>query len=477
MAFNSVPYLVLLAAAVAVFWLLPAAFRRAFVLLASVAFYANWGLEFVWLPLLVASLVYVSGRGMTSQQREAKHWARVGVLFLLALLIFSKYRGFLLANLRQLGLGQGASLPSWLASLVFPIGISFLTFEAIGYLVDLRQGRVKMPGFVDLCLFFIFWPNVLSGPIVRARELMPQLKFQNAFEPRFIFEGMDRLVWGLVQKNVIANLLGVWVDQGFALNAAPARSTLDAWCLAIGFALQIYFDFSAYTNMAIGTARFLGVTLPENFRYPYHAATPPDFWARWHITLSRWVRDYLFFPINAKYSGAPLPLYVSLVSMMALVGLWHGAGWGFLVWGTLHGIYLVLYRVYESSRKAAPGSANPPVAAVFWRILTLIAATAAWVPFRAVSLQSSRRILSAMFYRISAGTSLHGGFYAFLALVGVYCAAEPWMMGKLAEVEERAGTEGLSVFRILVRPMGYSLGLLLFLLFDEHNTQFIYSQF
>jgi alginate O-acetyltransferase complex protein AlgI len=477
MAFNSVPYLALLAIAVAAFWLLPASFRRPFVFLASVTFYASWGLQFVWFPLLVASTVYFAGRRITNEQTPAKHWVKAGVLFLLAPLIFFKYRGFLLANLQEIGIGRGASLPPWLTTLLFPVGISFLTFEAIGYLVDLRQGRVKMPGFFDLCLFFFFWPNILSGPIVRARELMPQLKFQKPFEPRFIFEGMDRLIWGLVQKNVIANLLGVWVDRGFAQSQKAPYSTVDAWCLAIGFALQIYFDFSAYTNMAIGAAKFLGVSLPENFRQPYHAATPPEFWARWHMTLSRWVRDYLFFPINAKYAGAPLPLHLSLVGVMALVGLWHGAGWGFLVWGSLHGVYLVLYRLYESWRNGKPGSANSPAAGVLWRIFTLMAVTAAWVPFRAATLRSAGQLLASMFFRMRPAATFGTGFYLFLAVVAALCAAEPWLMQKLNVFEEQAGADGLSVFHVLVRPIAYSFGLLLFLLFDENNTQFIYSQF
>jgi len=477
MAFNSVPYLILLAMAALVFWLLPAKFRRAFVWTASLAFYASWGLVFVWLPLLVAVAVYCIGRRIAAGAANAKFWTRLGVCFVLALLAFFKYRGFLLTNLQVLGISFGAQSASGFASIAFPVGISFYTFEAIAYLVDLRQGRVKMHGFFELCLFFFFWPNILSGPIVRARELMPQLGFQKPFEPRFVFEGMDRLVWGLVQKNVIANLLGVWVDRGYSLNGKGGLSTPDAWLLAIGFALQIYFDFSAYTNLAIGAARLLGVTLPENFRQPYHAATPPDFWARWHMTLSRWVRDYLFFPINAKYAGAPLPLYLSLLGVMALVGLWHGAGWGYVLWGALHGVYLVLYRMYESWKEKQPALANAKLPAWFWRGFTLVAATVAWVPFRAATLQVAGAILSPMFYRFSAGGSYGAGFYCFTAVIAAFCAIEPWLMRKLGEIEEQAGTGGLSVFRVLVRPIAYSVGLLLFLLFDEHNTQFIYSQF
>jgi D-alanyl-lipoteichoic acid acyltransferase DltB (MBOAT superfamily) len=477
MVFNSVPYLVLLGLAVVLFWLLPARFRRSFVLLASAAFYASWGLVFVWLPLLVAGIVYVVGREIVRGTSRQRLWMRLGIAGVLFLLIFFKCREFFLGNLSALGVSLGTHLLLFPDSLAFPVGISFYTFEAIAYLIDLRQGRVKLPGFGDLCLFFFFWPNILSGPMVRARELMPQLGFRKAFEPGFCFEGMDRLIWGLVQKNVIANVLGIWVDHGFAPTAVGVPSTLDGRFLAVGFGLQIYFDFAGYTNLAIGTARFLGVTLPENFRQPYHAATPPDFWARWHMTLSRWIRDYLFFPITAKWANTSLLLYAALIGAMTLVGLWHGAGWGFILWGTLHGGYLVLYRLCESWRGATPAQSGKTVMSMAWKVFTLVAVTAAWVPFRATSFERAGAILSAMFYRFAAGHAYSTGFYVFTVTVAVFCALEPWVMRRLGEIEERAGVDGPSPFRMLVRPIAYAFGLFLFLLFDENNAQFIYSQF
>jgi D-alanyl-lipoteichoic acid acyltransferase DltB (MBOAT superfamily) len=317
----------------------------------------------------------------------------------------------------------------------------------------------------------------MSGPIVRARELVPQLKFRLKFEPRFAFEGIDRLVWGLVQKNVVANVLGIWVNKGFNVEAIGAPSTMDSWFVAVAFGLQIYFDFAGYSNMAIGAARLLGVTLPENFRQPYHAATPADFWARWHMTLSRWIRDYLFFPINAKWMGAPLPLYASLIGVMTLVGLWHGAGWNFILWGFMHGAYLVVYRLYESAKIKHSKIARSRMVAGGWRLLTLVGITAAWVPFRAPNLHKAGSILSSMFVRFSLGTAYSSSFYVFTAIVVLFCAAEPFLLRKLSEIEEHAGAKRPSVFRILGRPFVYTCGFLLFLLFDENNVQFIYSQF
>jgi alginate O-acetyltransferase complex protein AlgI len=476
MAFNSITYLGFLFVVVLAHWLLPVRLRRGLVLLASMTFYASWNLMFVGLPLVVAGVVFVCGRWIQADPPTAKKWMRIGVAGLLALLVAFKYRLFLAANLGYLGVQLGTTPFSLATSIVFPMGISFYTFEAIAYLIDVRQGRVKMPGFLDLCLYFFFWPNILSGPIVRARELMPQLQFDRVFEPRFIFDGFDRIIWGLVQKNVIANVLGIWVDRGFAVQS-PVPSALDGWFLAIAFGLQIYFDFAGYANLAIGAARLIGITLPENFRQPYHAATPTDFWNRWHITLSRWIRDYLFFPINAKWKGAPLPLYLSLIGVMAIVGLWHGAGWGFLLWGTMHGVYLTAYRLYESFRENRSLPSNPRVSAGVWRVVTLIAVTVAWVPFRATSLARAGSILHAMFSRFTGSREYSPLFYAFTVGVVLFCAVEPLIMRSLAEAEEEAGGAGPSMFRIVVRPVAYLFGLTLFLLFDQNYSQFIYSQF
>ena len=442
MPFNSVLYLLFLGVAVAAFWLLPSRFRRVFVLVASLLFYASWGHALVWVPLLVAVLVYFFGTRIQSGSFAGQKWMWAGIGCVVLLLVFFKYRVFALDNLNFLLTPLRGHPISLATAIAFPLGISFYTFEAIAYLVDVRQGRVRIPGFLDLCLFFFFWPNILSGPIVRARELIPQLAFRKPFEPQFLFDGLDRVIWGLVQKNVVANMLGIWVDKGFS-PAAGIPSTLDGWFLAIAFGLQIYFDFAGYTNIAIGAARLLGVTLPENFRQPYHAATPPDFWARWHMTLSRWIRDYLFFPINAKSHGAPAPLYLSLLGVMALVGLWHGAGWNFVMWGLLHGTYLVAYRVFENWSGNRPVLRDSKLAAGAWRLLTLIGVTVAWVAFRAPTVSKAVVILSAMLFRLSRGAAYSIVFYVLTLIVALFCALEPFILRDLNELDERAGAQGL----------------------------------
>jgi D-alanyl-lipoteichoic acid acyltransferase DltB (MBOAT superfamily) len=476
MPFNSLSYLALLVAAVIVYWLLSPQWRRGFVLLASLGFYASWGAVFVVLPLFVAGIVFLFSRLILQDVVRAKRWQWLGVGCVLALLILFKYRTFVLINLGLLLGHAGVQTFSVAKTIALPMGVSFYTFEAIAYLIDVRQRRVAMPKLFDLFLFFLFWPNILSGPIVRARELMPQLEFRKPFEARFAFEGVDRVIWGLVQKNVFANLLGLWVDKGFSLSAGSPK-TLDGWFLATAFGLQIYFDFAGYTNLAIGAARLLGVTLPENFRQPYLAATPPDFWARWHMTLSRWIRDYLFFPITAKWQGAPVSLYLSLIGVMALVGLWHGAGWTFIMWGVLHGTYLVLYRIYEGIKNAWPALAESRPAAAAWRVFTLVGIIVAWVPFRSASLSEADAMLGSMFLRLQAGRRYSSAFYVLTLCVMLFCMLEPLLMRLLGEWDEREEREGPSPFHVLVRPILYALGFLLFLMFDSNNTQFIYLQF
>jgi alginate O-acetyltransferase complex protein AlgI len=480
MAFTSYSYLLLLAAAVAVFWMLPSAWRRWYVLALSIAYYATWNAGFIAVPLALSAGVYGVAHAIVRRPASARAWFWTGVGYVLLIFLFFRYRDFLLGNLNAaLALFHAAPVSTALR-LSVPLGISFYSFEAISALIDARQGRIKNSRFSDLYLFVMFWPHLMAGPIVRFRELVPQFGFSKKFDIAMLLRGLDRLVLGLVQKNLLANPLGQWVDEGFLPNALRANTSIDNWTLAIAFGLQIYFDFAAYSNMAIGVAQLIGVTLPENFRFPYFAQNPSDFWSRWHMTLSRWIRDYLFFPVNARFKGAPLPLYVSLLAIMALVGLWHGAGWGFVLWGLLHGAYLVLYRIWESvHQKRSPDAPPSPIAAWTWRVFTLVAVTAAWVPFRAASGQQAIGMLVSMFARLRFGVSYGINFYLATALVAGLCALEPALAAAWQKTEGACAprTPARAAHTYLLRPLFYAFGLLLFLIFDERNMQFIYFQF
>jgi D-alanyl-lipoteichoic acid acyltransferase DltB (MBOAT superfamily) len=481
MAFNSYSYLLALIPAVVGYWLVPANFRRWYVLAMSLLFYATWKPAYVVLPLVVCSVTYLCGRRIEAQPDRKSLWLRTGIVFVLIVLVVFKYREFLLANLNAVFGAVGLPQVTSTLVLLLPLGLSFYTFEAISYLIDTVQGRTKKATFSDVALFVMFWPHLMAGPIVRFRELVPQFAKPLRFQPSMLVLGLDRLIVGLVQKSLLANNLGLFADEGFLPKAAGTNSGLDNWALAFAFGLQIYFDFASYSNMAIGAAHLLGITLPENFRFPYHASNPSEFWSRWHMTLSRWIRDYLFFPINAKYEGRPLPLYASLLGIMTLVGLWHGAGWGFLVWGFLHGAYLVLYRIWERFQEPHPADHWSRSAAAVWgiRLLTIGGVFLAWIPFRASTLDQTLAMFSSMLTPFTFRLSYSVNSYLVTLLAAVFCLLEPWIAARLNALESRLlqSVPGPALNVFLLRPLLYAAGLFLFLLFDDSATQFIYFQF
>ena len=254
--------------------------------------------------------------------------------------------------------------------------------------------------------------------------------------------------------------------------AAAVNTTVDNWFLAIAFGLQIYFDFASYSNLAIGAAQLIGITLPENFRFPYHAANPAEFWSRWHMSLSRWIRDYLFFPLSVRFrEGAKY--YGSLVAVMALVGLWHGAGWGFVAWGVMHALYLIAYRMWQKFAEHNPGRfATGPAVNLFWRAFVLAGAMAAWIPFRAGTLEQAAQMFRSMFVSLRFGVSYSINFYLVTLLVAGICLIEPYVCRKLTELGWMPTLNPL-----LVRPALYAFGLFLFIVLDDRNTGFIYFQF
>lgn len=474
MLFNSYSYLILLLAAVGIFWLLPIPLRRLYVLAVGVAFYASWTWTYAALPFVICVLVFLCARKMASGAPHTRAVMWVGTIFILSILVFFKYSQFLVDNICAMLQAFGQSPARTIYAAGIPLGISFYSFEAISYLIDARQGRVKKIDFQDLCLFVTFWPHLIAGPIVRVRELVPQLGFKKQFDVNMFTRGVDRLVWGLVQKNVIANNLAPWVDTGFLAQAASANTTVDNWFFAFAFGLQIYFDFAAYSNMAIGSACLIGITLPENFRFPYEAANPAEFWSRWHMTLSTWIRDYLFFPVSARFQSSPVALSFSLVGIMALVGLWHGAGWGFVLWGVLHGVYMVIFRIWERIGHSFPALGASRVASLALRLGTVLGVMAAWIPFRATTVHQSLVMLSSLVIPHGLRPSYSINFYLITFLALLFAALEPMLASWLHSLEKRVAAPP-NLF--LLRPAMYAFGLLLFVIFDERDNQFIYFQF
>ena len=367
---------------------------------ASLVFYGWWSPAYV--ALLVVSIVFNYGMGLTIVRADAaadkprrKRLLVLAVTVDLALLGYYKYANFFLDNVNAV-LGTSTSP----GSILLPLGISFFTFTQIAFLADAYQGKAREYSFVHYGLFVTYFPHLIAGPILHHREMMPQFGLPETYRPDYdnLAAGLTIFVIGLFKKVIIADGVATHVSPVFdAPQAGQVLTFLEAWCGALAYTFQLYFDFSGYSDMAIGLSLLFGIRLPVNFHSPYKAVNIIDFWRRWHMTLSRFLRDYLYVPLGGNRKG-PARRYVNLMVTMLLGGLWHGAGWTFVVWGGLHGAYLVINHAWQALRRRIGHDLKPSSR---WGraagcALTFVAVVAAWVVFRSNSLDTAGAILRAM---------------------------------------------------------------------------------
>jgi D-alanyl-lipoteichoic acid acyltransferase DltB (MBOAT superfamily) len=388
MLFNSIAFLaVFLPGALAIYW----ALRKfhfhtgAIVALAaaSYGFYIYGETTYPWLIVASIAFNYIFGRLISTRAGAARHLLfACAIIANLAALGYFKYANFFTDNLRDL---TGISLLD--VRVILPIGISFFTFTQIAFLVDAYRGLVTEADPIRYFLFVTFFPHLIAGPILHHKEMMPQ--FARRDPGRLIDSlgaGIPLFAIGLFKKSVIADSISLFVTPLFAQAAAGHHLTLlEAWMAALGYTAQIYFDFSGYSDMAIGLGRMFAIDLPINFNSPYKSTSIIEFWRRWHITLSRFLRDYLYIPLGGNRRG-PARRYVNLFATMVLGGMWHGAGWTFLLWGALHGFYLFICHLWQHllPRLRLGRFAGGAV--------TLLCVVFAWVPFRATSLPAAINI-------------------------------------------------------------------------------------
>lgn len=367
--------------------------------LASLFFYAWWNP--IYLSLIIASIIinFFIGDILTTRRNDIKLSRMIlitGVVLNLTALAYFKYAGFFASNLDYF-----FDVNINFDDIVLPLAISFFTFQQIAFLVDSYRGKTKELDFLNYCLFVSFFPQLIAGPIVHHKEMMPQFSKRKNLSPRAINFSIGLTIFslGLFKKVVLADGIAVYATPVFS--AATDGTTIDfltAWQGSLAYTFQLYFDFSGYSDMAIGIARLFGIRLPINFNSPYQAKNISDFWRRWHITLSRFLRDYLYISLGGNRRGA-IRRYSNLIVTMLLGGLWHGAGWTFVVWGGLHGIYLVINHVWIIFyRKYLYFVPNMGLLGIFTaRSITFISVVIGWVFFRAESLDASLIILKGMF--------------------------------------------------------------------------------
>ena len=368
--------------------------RKLVLLVASWVFYGAWDWRFV--PLLIVSAVFnwAVAQAIAAEQRAPRRRLLLiaGVLLNLLVLGFFKYFDFLgeQANAAMTALGWHYDLA--LMQVILPVGVSFFTFQGISYVVDVDKGRVPPARLIDILLLMSFFPHLVAGPIVRASDLVPQFQDTPRVNRGMVSMGIALIVWGLFKKAVVASELAVgFVDPVF--DNAAAHSSLDLILAAYGYAAQIYCDFSAYSDMAIGIAALLGYRFPRNFDQPYRAASLQEFWRRWHISLSRWLRDYLYIDLLGGNRGPAWFTYRNLMLTMLLGGLWHGAKWTFVIWGALHGGALVVERLWSRSARTRDWTMPRWLRIV----VTFHVVTLAWIFFRAASFNDAVAYLARIF--------------------------------------------------------------------------------
>lgn len=456
MLFNSFPFLLgFLPLALAIYALAVrfAPGARLHVLLAlSVVFYGYWDWRFV--PLLVLS-VLLNWLVAQFYDRRREAWLIVGAIALnLAVLGVFKYAGFFAAIANHL---PGLHVPR--LDVALPLGISFFSFHHIMYLTDLKAGRAPRFDLVRYGLYIAFFPQVLAGPLVRWSEVMHQFDrkpFGPGWEETFA-RGLALLVLGLAKKVFLGDPLAEYAEPVFRAAAAGSPLTvLEAWQGVLAFTFQIYFDFSGYTDMALGLALMIGITLPQNFDVPYRATSLQDFWRRWHMTLSRFLRDYLYIPFGGNRHGLSRQV-LALVATMGLGGLWHGAGFTFLAWGLAHGLGQAAALLWRRAGLRMP--------AVLGWALTFAFVALTWVLFRAESFAAARRIFAALFGFAPVGW---GFKWRAIALAAVFAMVGPtaWTLAQRMQPRRWVAFALALLFVAVLLKIG-----------DDANYEFIYFQF
>ena len=335
------------------FWrFLPFKIAKSVTIFMSLAFYGWWNPLYISLLLFCTLSNYITGNQIHNQKRNSARnfWLIISLLCNLGPLIFFKYSGFVAQSFAEI-FKRGWDIKYSFQNIVIPVGISFYTFQAMTYTIDIYK-RVLIPvnNVKDLFLYITFFPQLLAGHIVKAKIFLPQLSERNQLSMPTIQKGFYRIIWGLFMKIVIADNLAIFVNNVYNMSNLPTINPVSAWIGAIAFSIQIFADFAGYSAVAIGLACLMGLTFPENFNYPYISSSLREFWTRWHITLSNWLRDYLYIPLGGNRKGE-VRTVANIIITMTICGFWHGGSWTYIAWGGLHGLGLAVERFFSKQKQ------------------------------------------------------------------------------------------------------------------------------
>ncbi len=471
MLFNSLSFVLFLVLVLALYYskLFNWTNKKRMLLLASYLFYAMWNPPLILLLWISTVIDWSAGKRLAIEenQRKRRMWLLLSMTVNLGFLAFFKYGDFLLQNFVTLTNSVGIDFQAKPMDILLPMGISFYTFQTMSYTIDMYHRKTeRAKTFLDFALYVTFFPQLVAGPIVRAKELVTQFYEPKRATVNQFFWGLFLLTLGLFQKVVMADgLLAQTSDTVF--DSAELLHGIDAWVGTLAFSGQIFFDFAGYSTCAIGIALMLGIILPDNFRYPYASLGFSDLWRRWHITLSSWLRDYLYIPLGGNRHGITR-MYVALMLTMLLGGLWHGAAWTFVAWGGLHGTYLILERL---QRKYLPFQITA-YNGIFLAFLTFSCVNLTWTFFRAPDFAKAWNMVKSMFYMQTDGVKVLEYFdiIKVCIVIGLLFLCH-WVMRNTSVKEVALKTSPI------VLGIVWALMFLLICITQGSGEQFIYFQF
>ncbi len=488
MLFNSLEFLVFFAVVSALYFLLPERFRWMLLLAASYKFYMSWETSYAILLALLTLVNYYAAIFLDKARTDGGRKAILALTIVLdggALFSF-KYFNFFAGSVGAVFRHSDINVAMPVFALLLPVGISFFTFKVMNYIIDVYRGTIKPERKIGVfALFVSFFPQLIAGPIDRASRLLPQLSAGHDFDYERVTNGLKLMLWGFFQKIVIADNLSVLVDQVF--NNPYRYEGLSLTLAAVFFTFQIYCDFSGYSDIAIGIAQVFGYTSMNNFERPYFSRSIPEFWRRWHISLSSWFRDYLYIPLGGKRVALPR-WYLNLFIVFLVSGLWHGANWTFVVWGALHGLFCILSVATGGLRKkmaTASGLEKIPVFHTAIQVMiTFCLVSLAWVFFRAHTISDAVYIVSHLFTGWADSTG-RGGVTALFGLINAYrfefmVGAASVIIMEMIHFMQRKGSvremlKGKPIWERWV--LYYCLIAAILLLGGSGSKQFIYFQF
>ena len=496
MLFNSVHFFIFFPAVVLFYYILPHKARWIWLLITSYFFYMSWNPKYAMFIVISTIVTYFSGLLINRSNMRAdeknrnvrrKLWVALSVITNLAILIFFKYFDFAIYSLNRAFqfIGIRALSPSF--DVMLPVGISFYTLQALTYTMDVYRGECtveKNPA--RYALFVSFFPLLVSGPIERSKNLIPQIREKHSFNYNNAKNGLIRMAWGFFQKAVIADRIAILVNQVF--DNYQQYSGFYIVVAAVLFAVQLYCDFSAYSDIAIGAAQVLGFRVMDNFKQPYFARSIQEFWRRWHISLSTWFRDYLYIPLGGNRCSK-LKKYRNIMITFLVSGLWHGASWNFVIWGGLHGAFQIIGDLFKKFKKKTCAKMKINTGVFSFKlgqaVITFILVDFAWIFFRAVNITAAFGAVKNLFAEFNPWIFFDGSLYGLGLdhrefLIGIAAIIVLFVIDRIRR--KRDILEGLSAQNAVFRWVVYFVLVISILLFgmygnDYVQTQFIYFQF